>query len=189
MQKAVFLDRDGTIVEDVGYLSDICQIRILPGAAEAIRLLNKNGFKVIIVTNQAGVARGYFTESRANEINEKLRQLLADHGSIVERIYFCPHHIDGIVEKYKRECNCRKPNPGMIEQAVKELDIDINNSFMIGNKSSDIEAGRRAGCRTIVVGGGINHREPEVLSQSADYIATDLFEAVKWLLHLNGRRI
>ncbi len=188
MQKAVFLDRDGTIIEDVGYLSDVGQIRILPGAAEAIRLLNSNGFKVIIVTNQAGVARGYFTESRANEINEKLVQLLADRGSVVERIYYCPHHIEGIVEKYKKECNCRKPNPGMIEQAVKELDIDINNSYMIGDKSSDIEAGRRAGCKTIVVGGSINHQELEVLSQSVDHIAIDLFEAVKWLVHLNGRR-
>jgi D-glycero-D-manno-heptose 1,7-bisphosphate phosphatase len=187
MQKAVFLDRDGTIIEDVGYLSDISQIRILPGATEAIRLLNNIGFKVIIVTNQAGVARGYFTESRANEINEKLRQLLADHGSIVDRIYYCPHHIEGIVEKYKIECNCRKPNPGMIEQAVKELDIDISNSFMIGDKSSDIEAGRRAGCKTIYIGGNINPRELEKLPQSADHIATNLLEAVKWLLHLNGR--
>ena len=182
MQKAVFLDRDGTIIEDIGYLSDICQIRILPGAVEAIRSLNDNGFKVIIVTNQAGVARGYFTEFRANEINEKLLQLLAGQGSIVEKIYYCPHHIDGIVEKYKKECNCRKPNPGMILQAAKELDIDINNSFMIGDKSSDSEAGRRAGCRTIVVGGGIDHQEMEVLSQPADHIATDLLEAVKWML-------
>jgi D-glycero-D-manno-heptose 1,7-bisphosphate phosphatase len=183
MHKAVFLDRDGTVIEDIGYLSETSRIRILPGAAEAIRLLNDNGFKVIIVTNQAGVARGYFTESRANEINEKLRQLLAGQGSIVEKIYHCPHHIDGIVEKYKRECNCRKPNPGMIQQAARELDIDINNSFMIGDKSSDIVAGRRAGCRTIVIEGGIDYHELEVLPQPADHIATDLLEAVKWLLH------
>jgi len=182
------LDRDGTIIEDIGYLSDTCQIRILPGAAEAIRLLNNNGFKVIIVTNQAGVARGYFTESRANEINERLLQLLADRGSIVERIYYCPHHIEGIIEKYKKECNWRKPNPGMIEEATREYDLDIKNSFMVGDKISDMEAGHRAGCKTIVVGGSINHQELEVLSQSVDHIATDLFEAVKWLVHLNGRR-
>jgi len=190
MQKAVFLDRDGTIIEDVGYLSDIGQIRILPGAAKALRLLNDNGFKVVIVTNQAGVARGYFTESMANEINEKLVRLLADRGSVVERIYYCPHHIEGIIAKYKKECNCRKPNPGMIEQAVKELAIDITNSVMIGDKNSDIEAGRRAGCgRTIFISGGINPEEVEALSQAADYIATDLLEAVKWLLHLNGGRV
>lgn len=186
MRKAVFLDRDGTIIEDVGYLSDICQINILPGAAEAIKLLNDNGYKVIIVTNQAGIARGYFTESRAKEINERLMQLLVGQGSVIERAYYCPHHIDGIIAKYKKECNCRKPNPGMIEQAVKELDIDISSSFMIGDKGSDIEAGRRAGCRTIVVGGGTDSLELKELLQPVDHVATGILEAVTWLLRLNA---
>jgi len=183
------LDRDGTIIEDVGYLSDLCQIRILPGAVEAIRLLNSNGFKVIIVTNQAGVAKGHLSERKLQEINAMLMETMSDQGAHVEKIYYCPHHIEGTIEEYKKECSWRKPNPGMLKEAAREYDIDTANSFMVGDKTSDIEAGQRAGCRTIVVGTGITHQELEMLSQPADHVAADVFEAVKWLLHLNGRSI
>jgi len=188
MQRAVFLDRDGTIIEDVGYLSDICQIRILPGAAEAIRLLKHNGFKVIIVTNQAGVAKGYFSEEKLQEINTRLLETMSEQGAHVDKIYYCPHHTEGTVEEYKKECSWRKPNPGMIEAAAREYDLDITNSFMIGDKSSDIEAGRRAGCRTILLTGQGQTDTGNKFSE-ADHIAAGLYDAVKLLLTIENQLI
>ena len=188
MERAVFLDRDGTIIEDIGYINDCSKIIFLPGVTESIKLLNESGFKVIVVTNQAGVARGYFTEETANEINHCVWHMLADKGAFIDKIYYCPHHIEGTVDEYKKDCYCRKPNPGMIEKAAYEFDIDLSNSFLIGDKSSDIEAGLRVGCKTILLAyenyGG-EENEPELM---AHYVAKDLYEAAKWLLDFSGRK-
>ncbi|MFC1989493.1 D-glycero-alpha-D-manno-heptose-1,7-bisphosphate 7-phosphatase [Chloroflexota bacterium] len=181
MERAVFLDRDGTIIEDIGYPHERSKIKFLPGASKAVRLLNENGFKVIIITNQAGVARGYFTEETVKEINRYIQESLAKERAIIDMIYYCPHHIEGVVEEYRKECYCRKPNPGMIEQAAHEFGINLENSFVIGDKNSDIEAGRRAGCKTILLTAenlSTNDKETAVMS---DYTAPDLYEAVKWL--------
>jgi D-glycero-D-manno-heptose 1,7-bisphosphate phosphatase len=185
MERAVFLDRDGTIIEDVGYLDDCSRIKFLPRVSEAIKLLNKSGFKVIIVTNQAGVARGYFTEDTVKEINRYTQESLAKQGAFIDKIYYCPHHAEGTIEEYKKDCNWRKPNPGMIEEAAREFEIDLENSFAIGDKSIDIEAGRRAGCKAILLASkGHPNKEGEI--PLPDHIATDLYEAVQWLMHLGS---
>ena len=188
MERAVFLDRDGTVIQDVGYLDECDRIKFLPKVGKAIKLLNESGFKVIVITNQSGVARGYFTEETVKEINEYIHESLAEQGASIDMVYYCPHHIEGIIEEYRRECYCRKPDPGMIEEAAREFGIDLENSFVIGDKISDIEAGRRAGCKTILLASEDlpkNGKETVIIS---DHIALDLYEAVKWLVKLSCRK-
>ncbi len=184
MQKAVFLDRDGTIIEDCGYPHERSQISFLPGASEAIRQLNKNGFKVIVVTNQAGVARGYFTEGTVREINKYLQEALAEKGALIDGFYYCPHHPEGVIEPYRQVCHCRKPNPGMIEEAVRDFGIDVKKSFIIGDHLSDVEAGQRAGCRTILLARPDSPAGSSATAVTPGYIAPNLGEAVAWLLKL-----
>jgi len=182
MERAVFLDRDGTIIEDTGYPHERDKIKFLPRVSEAIRLLNQNGFRIIITTNQSGVARGYFTEETVQEINRYIQESLARQGAIIDKMYYCPHHVEGTIEEYRKECYCRKPNPGMIEEAIGEFDIDSRNSFVIGDKISDIEAGRRAGCKTILlVDEGSPNEGEEVLTPDL-HTATDLYQAAEWVI-------
>jgi len=185
MERAIFLDRDGTIVEDVGYLGECDKIKFLPKVGEAIKLLNENGFKVIIITNQAGVARGYFTEETVKEVNRHIKESLAKERAFIDMIYYCPHHVEGIIGKYKEECYCRKPNPGMIEKAVSEFGIDLTDSFTIGDKISDIEAGRRAGCKTILLADEDPPRNEREDALMPDHIVPGLYEAAKWLVKLS----
>ncbi len=189
MQRAVFLDRDGTIIEDVGYLNECSKIKFLPRVSEAIKLLNENGFKVMVTTNQSGVARGFFAEETVREINRYIQESLAKQGALIDKTYYCPHHIEGIIEEYRKECYCRKPNPGMIEEAAGEFGIDLKNSFVIGDKISDIEAGYNVGCKTILLA---DKRRPDggEIASMPDHVAPDLYEAVKWLVefsHQKGR--
>ena len=135
---AVFLDRDGTINEDVGYNNHPSRFRLLPNSAKAINQLNRLGLRVIIVTNQSGVARGYFDESLVITVNEKMETLLAREDAEIDSIYYCPHHPSEGENGYRFDCDCRKPKPGMIKRAVKEFDIDLNRSFMVGDKITDI---------------------------------------------------
>lgn len=177
MVKAVFLDRDGVIIEDTGYVAGKDRVRFLPGSADAIRRLNENGFKVIVVSNQAGVARGYFDEAAVKETNEYIRDALARQGACIDAFYYCPHHVDGIIEAYRRDCYHRKPNPGMIEKAGRDFGIDLTESFLVGDRGCDIEAGRRAGCRTVLLG-------VEQVDGLPDLTARDLPEAVTWILRV-----
>jgi D-glycero-D-manno-heptose 1,7-bisphosphate phosphatase len=177
MVKAVFLDRDGVIIEDTGYVAGKDRVRFLPGSAQAIRRLNVNGFKVIVVSNQAGVARGYFDEAAVKATNVYIRDALARQGACIDAFYYCPHHVDGIIEAYRRDCYYRKPNPGMIEKAGRDFSIDLAESFVIGDRSCDIKAGYRAGCRTVLVG-------DEPIDISPDFFARDLPEAVAWILRV-----
>ena len=186
MQKAVFLDRDGTIIEDIGYLDECSKIRFLPRVGEAIKLLTENGFRVIITTNQSGIARGYFTEETVREINRYIQEYLAKQGAFIDRTYYCPHHIEGTIEEYKKDCHCRKPNPGMIQKATGEYDIDLKGSFVIGDKISDIEAGRRAGCKTVLlIDQGHLDKETALMP---DYVAADLYEAASWLVNFSRQK-
>ena len=188
MERAVFLDRDGTIIEDVGYLGECGKIKFLPRVSEAIKLLNENGFKVIVTTNQSGVARGYFTEETVREINRYIQESLAKQGALIDKTYYCPHHIEGIIREYRKECHCRKPNSGMIEEATREFGIDLKGSFVIGDKISDIEAGHRAGCKTILLASEDppnNDKEKAVIS---NHTALDLYEAVKWLVEASRQK-
>ena len=186
MERAVFLDRDGTIIEDVGHLGECSKVRFLPGASEAIKLLNENGFKVIIVTNQAGIARGYFTEETLEEINGYIQGFLLKQGAIIDRIYYCPHHIEGSVNEYRKECHWRKPSPGMLVEAASEFEIALGESFIIGDQMTDIEAGYRAGCKTILLADGTLPDNRKGVTAVPDHIVSSLYEAVGWLISIAG---
>ena len=149
--KAVFLDRDDTLIDDPGYIQRPEQVRLLPGAAEALMMLKEMGYLLVVVTNQSGVARGLITEKELNQIHKQLRSLLAAEGAEIDGIYYCPYHPEGAVKNFSMESNLRKPNAGMLFQAEEEMDIDLKQSWMIGDSYRDIWAGQAAGCHTILV--------------------------------------
>ena len=155
-QKAVFLDRDGTINKYVGFLRNIDDFQLLPGVAEAVRLLNTSGYLAIVVTNQPVIARGEVTVPQLQEMHNKMETLLGAEGAYLDAIYYCPHHPDhgypGEVEVLKINCDCRKPKPGMMLRAAEEFNIDLSQSWMIGDGENDIKAGKAAGCRTVLIG-------------------------------------
>ena len=156
-QKAVFLDRDGTINKYVGFLRHPNELELLPGAAEAIRKINASGYLAIVVTNQPVIARGEVTVEQLDEIHDKLETLLGQEGAYLDAIYYCPHHPDkgfpGEIPELKIDCDCRKPKPGMLLKAAEDFNIDLTQSWMIGDDERDMEAGRAAGCQTVLVGG------------------------------------
>jgi D-glycero-D-manno-heptose 1,7-bisphosphate phosphatase len=182
MHKAVFLDRDGTIVEDVGYLSTPDQIKFIPGAIEAIKKLNEAGYKVVVISNQAGVARGLITEDMLQTIDKTLHRFILNGGAHLDGVYYCPHHPEYGVYPYHQACECRKPHPGLIKRAQRDLNLDLSASYMIGDKATDIEAGKRAGTKTILVLSGRGKEEKEKLKEKPNYVAEDLLSAVKWIL-------
>lgn len=152
MNKAVIIDRDGVITEDPPhYAHRLDQLKIIPGSADAIRLFRKIGFLVVVVSNQSGVAKGMYQEGDVDRFNNAMEEELKKKDAFVDALYYCPHHPEATVKKYKVDCYCRKPNPGMLERAAKHLNIDLTRSFMIGDKLSDIQAGQRVGCKTILV--------------------------------------
>ena len=150
-EKCVFLDRDRTITEDPGYLTDPEAVKLLPGVDLALRNLAEAGFKLVVVTNQSGIARGMIAEEGLEKIHSELRRQLSERGVYLDGIYYCPFHPEGTIEEYARESVDRKPQPGMLLRGAKELDIDLTASWMIGDSARDVEAGQRAGCRTIRV--------------------------------------
>lgn len=190
MNRAVFLDRDGTVTEEVGYLTDIDMLRLIPGAGYAIRRLNQAGVKVVLVTNQSGVARGYFPESLVHAAHNKLIQMLRDEGAALDGIYYCPHHPTAGNSEYTIVCDCRKPGTGLLDRSAIELDIDIAGSFVVGDKWSDVELGQRAGAKTILVRTGFRPDDPGNIRpahvKEPDFVAHDLSEAVEWILNIQG---
>jgi D-glycero-D-manno-heptose 1,7-bisphosphate phosphatase len=190
IKRAVFLDRDGTINTEVGYLNHPDQVELIPRAGAAIKLLNKAGFTVIVITNQAGIAKGLVREELLPAIHQKLAQLLARQGAAIDGFYYCPHHPEGVVEQYRITCDCRKPLSGMLLRAAGEFSIDLSASYVIGDKSCDIELGRNAGARSILVltGYGVTelarHREEGLAPP--DYIALDLYDAAYWIRKKGG---
>jgi D-glycero-D-manno-heptose 1,7-bisphosphate phosphatase len=185
MKRAVFLDRDGTINEQMGYINHISRFRLLPKVAEAIRMLNENDYLVVVVTNQSGPARGYFPIELVHEVNRHMQRLLKNKGANVDAVYFCPHlPEDG--------CNCRKPKTGMIEMACRDMEIDLSRSYVVGDMCDDIELAKNAGIKGIMVKTGyglgeIEYRLPKK-NIKPDYIADDLFSAVTWILENDKRR-
>lgn len=179
INKAVFLDRDGVITEDPPhYAHRLDQLHIIPGSEQAIQRLNAHNFRVIVISNQSGVARGYYQEEDVKIFNDGMELLLAKAGAHIDALYYCPHHPDAIIERYKINCNCRKPKPGMILDAGRKYSLDLGNSFVVGDKWSDIEAGRAAGCKTVLVLTGHGKEEVDKKQGSADYIVLDLYDAV-----------
>jgi len=183
--KAVFLDRDGTINEEVEYLSDLKEFKLLPKVAPAIKLLNEHGFKVIVITNQAGVARGYFGEDKVEEIHQEMKRQLREKRAHLDGIYYCPHHPTEGMGKYKKNCWCRKPNPGMLEKAAKDFDLDLGKSYVIGDQLTDIELGNNAGCETVLVLTGCgkeSYQKKGDCEVKVNFVADDLEKAVVWML-------
>lgn len=149
--KAIFFDRDNTLINDPGYINDPGQVKLLDGIAEALNELKALEYKLIVVTNQSAVARGIVTEKVLGEIHDRLEELLAEQNAFLDRIYYCPYHPEGTVPEYSKETDCRKPSPGMFEKAAAEMDLDLSQSWCIGDSSRDVEAGRQAGCKTILI--------------------------------------
>lgn len=179
MQRAVFLDRDGTIIEEVGLITSIDEIKIYPYSINAIKKLNSLGFLIIIVTNQPQVARGLCTEKDIVLLNNFIKDFFATHGAMIHKIYYCPHHPEkkyGGNLKYRIPCICRKPKPGMLLKACSDFNIDLKKSFMIGDTTRDISAGKNAGCKTILVKTGYAGND-NICNVVPDYICKDVLEA------------
>jgi len=194
MNQAVFLDRDGTIAKDVHYCRRPEDFEIFPTVPEAIKLLNENSFTVVVITNQSGIARGYFTEGTLVQIHQKMKDELAKYGAWVDAIYYCPHHPDD-------GCQCRKPKTALFLKAAEEHNIDLKNSYMVGDQQMDIDAGKALGCKTALVTTGPQspisspkspvpdtqsmNLKPGTLNpelQMPDYTAQNLLEAARWIV-------
>jgi len=186
MKRAVFMDRDGTISEEVGFMREPDQFQLIPQSAEAIKLINENSLKAIVVTNQAGVARGYFPEEMIGKIHHTMEKLLSEQGAHLDGIYYCPHHPEGTVEPYRRMCNCRKPASGMLTQASQEHDIDVSSSYVVGDKVIDIELAHGVGAKGILVLTGYGKDELTRINhlslKDPAYVARNLFDAVRWII-------
>ena len=179
-QKAVFLDRDGTINKYVGFLRKIDDFELIDGVGEAIKKINTKGYLAIVITNQPVIARGEVTFEELQQIHNKMETLLGYEGAYLDAIYFCPHHphngYEGEVREFKTECDCRKPKPGMLFQAAKDYNIDLSRSWMIGDSENDIEAGKNAGCKTgLLVGAEINSRQFQECGQTVTIDALNTF--------------
>lgn len=186
-QPAIFLDRDGTINEDIGYASHPDDLHIYSFAAEAIRLINDAGFKVIVVTNQSGIARGLYDEATLATIHEKLIRELEREGAHIDAVYYCPHHPRIGNQTYRQDCECRKPQTGMLEQAAREHDINLAESFVIGDKASDINLATNAGAQGVLVMTGYGGGTLASIERFPCYpaiIAEDLLAAVREILGL-----
>ncbi|MBI3398708.1 MAG: D-glycero-beta-D-manno-heptose 1,7-bisphosphate 7-phosphatase [Deltaproteobacteria bacterium] len=172
---AVFLDRDGTINEDTGYIDAPKRLVIIDGVFSSIKKLNSKGFKVVVITNQSGVARGYFSREAVDAVNRRLEETLKKEGAYLDGIYYCPHHPDD-------DCECRKPKTGMLEKAKKDLHVDLEQSYVVGDKVSDVEIAYKIGGKGILVRTGMGNDEEKKLIHKPSYIADDLKGAVEWII-------
>ncbi|MGH9939680.1 MAG: D-glycero-alpha-D-manno-heptose-1,7-bisphosphate 7-phosphatase, partial [Blastocatellia bacterium] len=183
---AIFLDRDGTLNEEAGYIADLAQFRLFDFTAEAVRLVNKAGWRAIVLTNQSGVARGCFTEDFLLEIHTLMEESLRLQGARIDAIYYCAHHPDYGSPPYRLDCDCRKPKPGLIERAVRDFDLDPAECFVVGDRYRDIEMSHAAGGRGVMVMTGYGLEEYETRrrdwQRQPDHVAGNLLEAVKWIL-------
>jgi D-glycero-D-manno-heptose 1,7-bisphosphate phosphatase len=188
---AVFIDRDGTINEQMGYINHSSRFIILPGVAEAFRILNQAGFHAIIVTNQSGVARGYFPIDLVYHIHSIMEESIARQGGHVDGIFFCPHYPKGSDPKYAMECDCRKPRTGLINQACEKFEIDLSRSYMVGDHYTDMELADRSNIKGVLVktgyGTGVIEYNLPSMANKPSYIADDLLDAVKWIVKNTGK--
>lgn len=186
MKRAVFIDRDGTISEEVGYINHASRFKLFPYAADALRRLNENGWLAIITTNQAGVARGYFTEEMIASVHQRMTEGLEQEGAKLDAIYYCAHHPSLGEIPYRLDCDCRKPKPGLISRAALDFDIDLSESWMVGDRYSDIEVARNAGVKSAFVlsgyGRGEWEHQREAWQLQPDLVAENLLEAVEFIL-------
>lgn len=174
-KRAAFLDRDGTVNIDPGYIGKPDDMKLFPNVGRAIKKLNDNGFLVFIVSNQSGIGREYFTEQDLYRVHEKFLELLGESGAVIDGIYYCPHKPD-------EGCKCRKPQTGLIDQPCSDFDIDLKNSFVVGDRDKDLEMAENAGVKSVLVRTGYGEKESKELTAPCDYIADDLNDAVSWIL-------
>lgn len=176
-EKAVFLDRDNTLIEDPGYINDPKQVELLPAVADALIQLRKSGYKLVVVSNQSGVARGIVTEEVLGKIHQKMLDLLRSENAYIDRIYYCPYHPDGVIKKYTKESDMRKPSAGMLLLAAKEMDIDLEKSWVVGDSYRDVIAGKIAGCRTILINSPVHPPERKSSDPDPDRKVVNIKEA------------
>lgn len=186
LRPAIFLDRDGTVTDEVGYINHVSRAKIYPFAAEAVRMLKSTGLPVIIVTNQSGVGRGYFTEEIVGQVHRMVQDNLEAAGTTIDAYYHCPHHPSAVVEKYRQECRCRKPGTGMPEEAAEKFGIDLSRSWVVGDTYRDMKMGFAIGARTILLMTGYGRGEYEYRRtewpRMPDWVAENLLEAAKLIL-------
>lgn len=185
-QPAVFLDRDGTINEQMGYINHISRFILLPGAATAIRTLNEQNIPVVVVTNQSGLARGYFPPALLDAVHAQMEQELAAQDAHIDGLYICPHHPEAKEEQFRKVCTCRKPKTGLLEQAAAELKLDLKQSFMVGDRWSDLKCGNQVGATSVLVLTGYGQGDLEYIGPEQeiqpDRVAQDLSDAVEWIV-------
>ena len=191
LRRAVFLDRDGTVADEVGYVNHASRIRLLPGSAGAVKRIRDAGFLAVVVTNQAGVARDYFEEFVVHQANRRLVELLEQEGAALDGIYYCPHHPREGAPPYRQDCQCRKPRAGMLHQAAADQGIDLPKSYMVGDGIVDVGAARAAGVVPVLVltgygRGHLEHRRSR-WTVEPEHIAEDLSAAVQWILERERR--
>ena len=187
-KRAIFLDRDGTLIREVAYLSRLEEVKILEQAASAVSRINRAGILAVVITNQSGVARGLLSEERLREINRSIARSFARRGACLDAFYYCPHHPGAGLVAYRQSCRCRKPQPGLLLEAAQELGIDLRRSCMVGDRLVDVQAGRSVGCTSVLVKTGLGMQElanwngaPDRSGIRPDFVATDLLEAVQWM--------
>ncbi|MFP3982389.1 MAG: D-glycero-beta-D-manno-heptose 1,7-bisphosphate 7-phosphatase [Desulfurivibrionaceae bacterium] len=189
---AVFLDRDGTINEQMGYINHESRFHLLPGVAEAIKKLNEADIPVVVVTNQSGLARGYFPEKLLDAVHDSMRKELADRGAHVDSIYICPHHPEAKEEKFRKNCSCRKPGKGLFIQAAEDMSLDLSRSYVVGDRWSDLESAANCGAVGILVLTGYGRGELEYIGETRSIqparVAEDLISAVDWILEDINRK-
>ena len=182
----MFLDRDGCLIEEMGYLNHPSRVRILPRTAAAVMRLNASGIPAIMATNQAGIARGYFSAETLHEVNAEVERQLGEHGARLDALYVCVHHPTAGSPPYRVACDCRKPKPGLLRRAAEEMGLDLTRSVMVGDKPSDVEAGHAAGASGVLVLTGYGRGEWEYLRHrwtvKPDHVAEDLLDAVEWVI-------
>ncbi len=186
--RAIFLDKDGTLIDDLPYNADPLKIRLCSGAGAALRLLARMDYRFFLISNQDGVATGKFSEAELEEVSNRLSDLLFRERVVLEGCYYCPHHPEGKVDQYAIECSCRKPAPGMLLRAASEHDIDLGRSWMVGDILNDVEAGNRAGCRTVLIDNG-NETEWRLGSKRVPtHVVPDLYAAAVLIAGTPGVR-
>ncbi len=185
-RRAFFLDRDGTVADEVGYVNHLSRFRLYPWSAEAIRRIRQAGLAAVVVSNQAGVARGYFPEELILQVNDRMQEELSAAGARLEGVYYCPHHPDVGPPPYRQKCRCRKPLPGMIEAAVRDLNLQLEGSVVVGDRYSDVAMAHRLGLRAALVLSGYGRGEYEYQRgrwpRPPDWVAENLLDAVETIL-------
>jgi D-glycero-D-manno-heptose 1,7-bisphosphate phosphatase len=184
MKRAVFLDRDGTLIEEVGYLDRLERLAFFPFSVDAVRVLNRAGFAVVVITNQAGIARGIVHEAFVEEAHRHIADRLQAGGARIDGFYYCPHYPEGTVEQYRRTCDCRKPQPGLLRRAAADLDLDLERSFVVGDRWHDLAAGHAVGARGILVRTGLGWKDEAAPHPGTvpDAIVDNLMDAAAWIL-------